>query len=173
MNIPACPARCQREASAELNIDPCKLCFYRTYTTHLNENKNCPEALGAVFLKFTAYLMISPIMPGVAKAAFDSSVSMCIARAYLGLTLTTTSPKTSERPSELILTETISLSLRPNFSASSGVAWMWRFATITPSLSSTSPAGPTSLHAPLPAISPDSRQGAFTPIERIFTLYHL
>ena len=69
-----------------------------------------------------AYLIISPIRPGVANAAFDSSVSMCIARAYLGLTLTTTSPKMSERPFESIFTETISLSLIPNFSASSGVA---------------------------------------------------
>lgn len=43
MNIPARPARCQGEASAELNIDLYELCFYRTYTTHLNENKNCPE----------------------------------------------------------------------------------------------------------------------------------
>ena len=48
--------------------------------------------------------------PGVAPAALDSSVSMCIARAYFGLTLTTTSPKTSERPFESILTLTICLS---------------------------------------------------------------
>ena len=51
--------------------------------------------------------MISPIMPGVANAAFDSSVSMCIARAYEGLTLTTTSPKVSVLPSDSTLTETI------------------------------------------------------------------
>ena len=43
---------------------------------------------------------------------------------------------------------------------------MCLFATITPSLSSTSPLGPTSLQAPLPAVSPLSLIGAATPIER-------
>lgn len=43
MNIPALHGA-KGEASAELNIDLYELCFYRTYTTHLNENKNCPEA---------------------------------------------------------------------------------------------------------------------------------
>ena len=43
---------------------------------------------------------------------------------------------------------------------------MWRFAAITPSEISISPAGPTSLHAPEPAISPLSLTGALTPIER-------
>lgn len=56
------------------------------------------------------YARISPMRPGVAPAALDSSVSMCIASAYFGLTLTTTSPKTSERPFESILTLTICLS---------------------------------------------------------------
>lgn len=56
------------------------------------------------------YASISPMRPGVAPAALDSSVSMCIASAYFGLTLTTTSPKTSERPLESILTLTICLS---------------------------------------------------------------
>ena len=45
--------------------------------------------------------------PGVAAAALDSSVSMCIASANLGLTLTTTSPKMSYLPLESILTVTI------------------------------------------------------------------
>lgn len=42
MNIPALHGA-KGEASAELNIDLYELCFYRTYTTHLNGNKNCPE----------------------------------------------------------------------------------------------------------------------------------
>ena len=37
--------------------------------------------------------MISPIVPGATNAAFDSSVSICIANAKSSRTLTTTSPK--------------------------------------------------------------------------------
>ena len=62
-----------------------------------------------------------------------------------------------------MLTATMSLSLTPNFSASSGVAWICLFATITPSTNSISPAGPTNLQAALPATSPDSLIGAATP----------
>lgn len=72
--------------------------------------KSPPHAL-CRGLKFVfCYARISPMRPGVAPAALDSSVSMCIASAYFGLTLTTTSPKTSERPFESILTLTICLS---------------------------------------------------------------
>lgn len=48
MNIPALHGA-KGEASAELNIDLYELCFYRTYTTHLNENKNCPENRSSLF----------------------------------------------------------------------------------------------------------------------------
>ena len=43
---------------------------------------------------------------------------------------------------------------------------MCLLATITPSLISTSPAGPTILQAPEPLTSPDSLIGAAIPIER-------
>ena len=108
--------------------------------------------------------MISPIVPAAGQTAFASSVSMCIASAKLGFTRTTTSPKTSERPSDSILTETTCLSVRPYFSASAGVAWICLFAAITPQSISTSPLGPTSLQEPVPAMSPLSRMGATTPM---------
>ena len=63
-------------------------------------------------------------------------------------------------------TETISPFLTPNSAASASVIWMCLFATITPSSRSTEPLGPTSVHLPDPAISPDSLIGASIPIER-------
>ena len=74
-------------------------------------------------------------------AALDSSVSMCIAAAYFGLTRTTTSPKITLRsPSLPTLTETICLSSTPAAAASSTLKWMWRFAAMTPFSMTTSPA---------------------------------
>ena len=54
-------------------------------------------------------------------------------------------------------TITISLSLTPISSASAGVIWIWRLATIRPSFSSTSPAGPLRVMGAEPARSPLSR----------------
>ena len=75
-------------------------------------------------LIIVCYLTISPIVPGATLPAFDSSVSICIASAKLGLTRTTTSPKIKERPFELTLTDTTSLSSTFNSFASSGVQWI-------------------------------------------------
>ena len=99
---------------------------------------------------------MTPITPGSIPAALASSVSICIASAYESLTRTTTSPKINERSGVLICTFTISLSLTPNSFASFTVAWMCLFATITPSVNSNSPLGPTNLQPGVPFKSPDS-----------------
>jgi len=96
-------------------------------------------------------------------AAWDSSVSMCIVVAPPTLTRTTTSSKISLRPSPPQATLMISPFLMPMAAASSSVTCRWRFATMTPSDSSTSPAGPISLQAPEPFTSPLSRMGASMP----------
>ena len=68
--------------------------------------------------------MISPSTVPPRPAAFDSSVSMCIASAKFSLTLITTSPRIAFLPSESTFTLTTSLFFTPHFSAVSGTRWM-------------------------------------------------
>ena len=94
-----------------------------------------------------------------------SSVSMCIASANFSETLITTSSKMSARSSVSIFTQTFCFSSTPHSFAVSGVRCICLFAAITPSVSSTSPQGPTSLQPADPAMSPDSLIGACTPMD--------
>ena len=65
-----------------------------------------------------------PSAPLSSSAAFASSVSICISRAYLSETRTNTSPKVRSRGPPLIATSTTSPGRTPKASASAVVMWM-------------------------------------------------
>ncbi len=87
---------------------------------------------------------------------------MCILQLNSVLTRMMTSWKITGR-SLITATDTRCLSFRSSSLESGAVTWMWLWAMITPSFSSSVPQGPSMVMAPEPATSPDSRTGALTP----------
>lgn len=74
-----------------------------------------------LFTGYQSTVTIVPLSSLPAPIAFDSSVSICIARANFSETLTTTSPRIAFLSGVSTLTQTISLSFTPSSSASAGV----------------------------------------------------